>query len=82
MLTCHLQVIRHSEQSPFIYVGKGETTFESVEGNVNVNNYVTSKEPLRQYDVTQLGDEYRVTVSDGQDVEVSALGLRSEQVSF
>ena len=62
-------------------MGKGETTFESAEGNVNVNNYVTSKEPLRQYDVTQLGDEYRVTVSDGQDVEVSALGLRSEQLS-
>ena len=50
-------MISHSSQSPFVAIGTGNTSFESVEGNVNIDHYTASKEPLRNFRVTKENDE-------------------------
>ena len=50
-----MQIFRHSEESPMLYGGQGETDFLESKGNFKINDYVTSRIPLTKVEVVRAG---------------------------
>ncbi|NLH38360.1 MAG: alpha-glucosidase [Thermotogaceae bacterium] len=61
IFSCNDFLLKHSQESPLFYVGKGEDEFTMYHGNFDIQKFYDSKIPLRKYNViskSQLREEY------------------------
>ncbi|MGV2988406.1 alpha-glucosidase [Vibrio sp. E150_011] len=63
-------VFTHSLQTPALFLGTGEGNFDMYRGNFDITDYVVERLPLRQFDVTEAGENrFCITFKfDGNDV--------------
>lgn len=45
------EIIKHTNKSPFVYVGKGEATFDMYRGNYDIKDYVTERIALTEIEI-------------------------------
>ncbi|WP_281888550.1 alpha-glucosidase [Paenibacillus sp. YYML68] len=50
-----LLVFKHTEDSPMLYVGRGEETIDMYRGNFDIRDYVVERTPLRYAELEQKG---------------------------
>lgn len=54
-----VQILRHSNDSPVLYIGSGTTQFTETTGNFKVNDYLTERVGLNEFFVTTDTDDVK-----------------------
>lgn len=47
------KIIAHSSRNPFVFVGKGEATFDMYRGNYDIKDYVIERVGLVEFEVLE-----------------------------
>jgi alpha-glucosidase len=58
-----LRLIRHTADSPMLFVGRGEETIDMYRGNFDIRDYVTERLPLRHAEIREAEDAVRIALS-------------------
>lgn len=64
-------LIKHSLESPFIYVGKGEAEFKMYKGNFDIENYLNSRIPLKYFKIEKENNDYLIELKNCSEGEFS-----------
>ncbi len=54
------ELITHTQENPFLYVGYGEETVEMYRGNFKIQDYIIERYPLKNITVEQLHNQYTI----------------------
>lgn len=51
-------VIVHTKENPFVYIGNGKETVDMYRGNFKIDDYIIEKYPLRSFEIEKIEGQY------------------------
>ncbi|MFC4736846.1 alpha-glucosidase [Bacillus daqingensis] len=79
------EVIKHSTENPFLYIGKGTESVDMYRGNFQIDDYVTERTPLKLVSVEKTEAGLDASFSDGHEEVLTLQVLKKEdrvQITF
>lgn len=73
------EIISHNIENPWIYVGRGNATYDMYRGNFKVKDYIYEKIALNDFDVLEKGHEILVTFSKKGGISLKVLFIDEEE---
>lgn len=70
-------IIKHSVDSPFVFVGEGEAEYKMYRGNFEIENYLQSRIPLIYFEIEKEANYYLIKLKKCSEEEFS-LKLKAE----
>ena len=72
-----IDIIKHSKDEPFFYVGRGTATYDMYRGNFEIEDDLFEKIPLRNFAIEERDNGYVIKLLNGDEVLVR-IRLREE----
>ncbi len=69
-------IIEHSVNSPFVFIGRGEAEYKMYRGNFDIENYLESRIPLKDFEITKEDKQYLIKLKKCSEEKFS-LKLRA-----
>ena len=69
-------LIKHSADSPFVYIGRGEAEYKMYRGNFDIENYLESRIPLKYFEIEKKKEDYLIKLKKCSEEKFS-LELRA-----
>lgn len=60
------EVIRHTKENPFIYIGYGKAEYNMYRGNFKINDYIEERVALKNFEIEEKGNEILVEMSSNE----------------
>lgn len=57
-------LIKHSADSPFVYIGRGEAEYKMYRGNFEIENHLESRIPLKYFEIEKKEDHYLIKLKN------------------
>lgn len=72
-----IEVIKHSEESPFIFIGKGEANYDMYRGNFKITDYLEERVPLKNFEVVKNEkDSFEINLFDHHQLKLTLIGKK------
>ena len=70
----------HSAANPFIYIGRGDSRIEAYRGNFQVDDYLTERTPLRDWEMD--GDTVKIFTPDHENFLTLSFTVKERRLHF
>ncbi|MHA4990227.1 alpha-glucosidase [Cetobacterium somerae] len=76
-----IEVINHTEASPFIFIGKGEANYDMYRGNFKITDYLEARVPLKNFEVikNEKGN-FEIKLFDHHQEKLTLVGKTENQM--
>lgn len=72
-----IEVIKHSEESPFIFIGKGEANYDMYRGNFKITDYLEERVPLKNFEVVKNEkDSFEINLFNHHQLKLTLIGKK------
>lgn len=72
-----IEVIKHSKESPFIFIGKGEANYDMYRGNFKITDYLEERVPLKIFEVVKNEkDSFEINLFDYNQLKLTLIGKK------
>ncbi len=72
-----IEVIKHTGESPFVFVGKGEADYDMYRGNFKITDYLEERIPLKIFKVVKNErDSFEIHLFDHHQLKLTLIGKK------
>ncbi|MGL5854095.1 MAG: hypothetical protein ACRCYA_02545, partial [Cetobacterium sp.] len=76
-----IEVIKHTEANPFIFIGKGDANYDMYRGNFKITDYLEARVPLKNFEVikNEKGN-FEIKLFDHHQEKLTLIGKTENQM--